>query len=340
MAVPEDKYKANDVFVTRMLLQEMLGLKEDAYLIESGFEGLEVNLRTLDYLDKLGTLAEGAVGSAIVIIDKNRGRLGVAFKNKYPDGDFWFVIPYPRAMGPRRVTEKLANAVLEGGVAASVKKKKVEAGALKEALREYFAISLAEGVLCECDREREPKSFAFSEGRNKRIGALLKKLAGEHRFTLNKMKALEICCGNGMSTAAVKPLFHRVLSIDNDRCAVCNGVYHGTLAPADVMVVDAIELTKYIDEKYDALLGFMLGTIYEFNKGVWRMILEEAIKALGDGGFLLLTVNKEEEMDFLARTLNSMGVEGKVIDNRNDRDVYDGRVFFALKKNGRFIKID
>jgi len=319
-----------------MLLQEMLGFKEDAYLIEGSFEGLEVGLRTLDYLDKLRALPEGSVASALVITDKSGNGLGTAFKNKHHDGDFWFVIPYPGAKASRRQAEKLASAVLEGGIVASIKKKKVEARDFKEALREYLAVSLAEGALCDCDKEREPRSFTFNEERNKRIGALLKGLAKEHGFSLDKMEALEICCGNGMSTAAVKPLFHRILSIDNDRCAVCNGLYHGTLEPADVMVVDAMELTKYIEEKYDVLLGFMLGTIYEFNKNVWRMIFEESIKALGDDGFLLLTVNKREELDFMAEAFNALGVEGKVVDNRNERDVYDGWAFFALKRNGRF----
>ncbi len=322
-----------------MLLQETLGLKEEAYLVEGSFEGLEVNLRSLGYLDKLGAMPEGSVESALAIMDKSGDGIGIAFKNKHPGGDFWLVIPYPGVKAARRQTEKLAGAVLERGIAASIKKKKVEAGAFKEALREYLAVSLAGGALCECDRAREPVSFACNMDRHRRIEAFLKKLSGEHGLSLKKMDALEICCGNGMSTAAVKPLFRNVLSIDNDRCAVCNGVYHGTLNPADVMVIDALQLTRYIDGKYGALLGFMLGAIYEFNKGVWRMIFSESIKALGDDGFLLFTVNKKEEMDFLAAALRSMGVEGVVIDNQSERDVYDGWAFFALKKKGRFTKI-
>jgi hypothetical protein len=340
MAACKDKYKADNVFVTRMLLQEVLGLEDDAYLIEGSFEALEVNLRTLDYLDKLGALPEGSVASALIVADKKGGSLGVAFKNKHPDGDFWLVIPCPRTTASRRQTKKLAKATLESGVAASVIKKKADAGAFKEALREYLAISLSEGALCDCDKGREPRSFTYNEDRNKRIGALLKGFAREHGLSLKKMDALEICCGNGMSTAAVRPLFRRVLSIDNDRCAVCNGVYNGTLKPEDVMVVDAMELSRYIDRKYDAILGLMLGTIYEFNKGVWRMIFHESVKALGHDGLLLLTVNKREEADFMAAALKSMGVEGRVIDNRNEQDVYDSWAFFAVKKKGRFIKID
>jgi hypothetical protein len=317
-----------------MLLQKTLGLKEDAFLVEGSFEGLEMNLKTLDYLNSLSMLPEGSVDAAVLIHDE-KGDAGAAFKNKLEGGDFWFVIPYPSAKAARQQTEKLVNAVLGGGIVASVKKKKVDARRFKKALREYLAISLADETLCECDKDREPRSFAFNEERNERLGKLMKRLAREKHFELKKMSALEICCGNGMSTAAIKPLFKDVLSIDNDKCAVCNGVVHGTLDPESVMVVDAMALTKYVGEKYDAVVGLMLGTIYEFNKNIWRMIFEEAVRALKDDGFLLLTVNKKEEMDFLAPAFREMGIPGEVIDNRNSGDIYDGWAFFAVKTKGR-----
>lgn len=315
-----------------MLLQAMLGLKEDIYLIESSFEGLEMNLRTLDYLDKLSLLPEGTIPAAIVISDKNGVTIGASFKNKHPEGDFWFLIPYPAAKAARGQTEKLVESILNEDIVSSIKKKKVDAGIFRSGLREYLSASLAEGVLCECGHTREPRSFAFNATRNKQISSLLKKLAKEHGFHYDEMDALEICCGNGMSTAAIKPLFRGILSIDNDRCAVCDGLYHGTLEPSGVMVVDAMELSKYTSEKFDAVLGFMLGTIYEFNKGIWRTIFRETLKVLNDGGFLLLTVREKDEIDFLAEAFRSMGVEGSVIDNRNKRNIYDGWVFFAITK--------
>lgn len=314
-----------------MLLQKMLGFREDTYLIEGSFEGIELNLKTLDYLDKLGMLPEKSIDSAALILDKEGNSVGVAFKNKYEGGDFWFVIPYPYARPARQQTERLVDRILDGGVAASVKKKKVDARDFGRAIREYLALSLAEGALCDCDKEREPRSFAFNEARSMRLKSLLERLAGEHGLNPGEMEALEVCCGNGMSTVAIKPLFREVLSIDNDKCEVCNGVYHGTLEPSDVMVVDAMRLTDYVHEKYDAVLGFMLGTIYEFNKSIWRMIFFESAKALKDGGFLFLTVNTQEEMDFLAGAFSSMGIKGEVIDNRNESDIYDGWAFFAIK---------
>jgi SAM-dependent methyltransferase len=315
-----------------MLLQATLGLKEDIYLIESSFEGLEMNLRTLDYLDKLCLLPEGSIAAAIVVRDTGGITIGASFKNKHPEGDFWFLIPYPAAKAARAQTEKLIDTIVNGEIVSSVKKKKVDAGVFQSAIREYLSASMAEGALCECGHEREPRSFAFNAVRNKQISSLLKKLAKEHGLQYKEMEALEICCGNGMSTAAIKLLFQRVLSIDNDRCAVCDGLYHGTLEPSEVMVVDAMGLSKYTCEKFDAVLGFMLGTIYEFNKGIWRSIFQETLKALKDGGFLLMTVREKEEVDFLAEAFRSMGVDGSVIDNRNARNIYDGWAFFAIKK--------
>lgn len=319
-----------------MLLQKMLGVKEDAYLIEGSFEGIEANLKTREYLDQLGMLPEGAVETAVSIRDEARAAIGIAFKNKHPEGDFWLVIPYPAAGAAKQQTERRVSAILGGGIVASAKKKKVDPHTFKAALREYLARSLAEGALCDCDKGREPKSFAFHEDRNARIGALLKKLAKEHGFTPATMDALEICCGNGMSTAAITPLFNGVLSIDNDKCAVCNGLYHGILAPEGVMVVDAADLGKYVDRKYGAILGFMLGTIYEFNKDAWRRIFDESARMLDEDGFLLLTVNTRAEMDFLAEAFATIGIRGEVIDNRDKKDVYDGWAFFAIKKGGRF----
>ena len=62
-----------------------------------------------------------------------------------------------------------------------------------------------------------------------------------------------------MSTAAIRPLFKSVLAMDNDRCAVCNGLYYEILEPENTMVADAMQLSKYMHVKYGAVMGFTLG---------------------------------------------------------------------------------
>jgi len=315
-----------------MLLQQALGVKEDAFLIENNYEGLEADVRSLDYLDQLAKLPKEAVKAAIAVSDKNGAHLAIAFKNTHPEGDFWLVIPYPLAPASRQQTETLANKVLSSGIVASVKKKKTDAKKLDAAVREYLSISLAEGALCDCIIEKEPLSFAMNDRRNQRIRKLMKKLASENGYDLKTVDALEICCGNGMSTAAIRPLFKSVLAMDNDRCAVCNGLYYEILEPENTMVADAMQLSKYMHVKYGAVVGFMLGAIYEFNKDLWQTIFAESIKVLDDGGFLLLTVSKREEIDFLASAFKAMNVEGIVIDNQDEESIYDGWVFYARRK--------
>jgi hypothetical protein len=315
-----------------MLLQQALGVKEDAFLIENSFESLEVDARSIDYLGQLTKLPKEAVKAAIAISDKNGEPLAISFRNTHPEGDFWLVIPYPRTPASRQQTEKMANKVLSSGVVASLKKKKMDSKKLDAAIRECLSISLAGGALCDCVIEKEPLSFAVNDSRNVRIRKLMKQLASENGYDLKKIDALEICCGNGMSTAAISPLFKSVLAMDNDRCAVCNGLFYEILDPADTMVADAMQLSKYLHVKYGAVVGFMLGTIYEFNKELWRTIFAESIKVLDEGGFLLLTVNKKEEIDFLAEAFKAMGVEGIVIDNRDEESIYDGWVFYARRQ--------
>ncbi len=315
-----------------MLLQQALGVKEDAFLIENSFEGLEADIRSIDYLDQLTKLPKKAVKAAIAISDKNDAPLAISFKNTHPEGDFWLVIPYPRAPGSRQQTEKLANKVLSSGVVASLKNIKTDSKKFDASIRECLSISLAGGALCDCAIEKEPLSFAINDRRNQRIRGLMKKLASENGYDLKTIDALEICCGNGMSTAAIRPLFKSVLAMDNDRCAVCNGLFYEILEPEDTMVADAMQLSKYLHVKYGAVVGFMLGTIYEFNKELWRSILAESIKVLGEGGFLLLTVNKKEEIDFVSAVYKTMGLEGIVIDNRDEESIYDGWVFYARRQ--------
>ena len=314
-----------------MLLNDLTKASEDVFLIESSFEGIEMNLKSLEYLDRLRSLPAGSVGASIAIKDKKGNDLGITFKNKHEDGDFWFLIPYPHAPTMRRQTEALVASIAAAKVIVSARSIKVAGEIFAKAVREYLSISLVEGAICDCMKEKEPLSFARNDERSRRIQRLVKRLAKEYGKDPKCIDALEICCGNGMSTTPLRKTFNTVLSVDNDRCAVCNGLYHEILIPEETAIVDAMELSRYGLGKYGAVTGFMLGAIYEFNKPVWRKIMEESIKMLNDDGFLLFTVSKEEEMDFIAESFASMGVEGDVVDNRHKESIYDSWAFVAVR---------
>jgi hypothetical protein len=76
----------------------------------------------------------------------------------------------------------------------------------------------------------------------------------------------------------------------------------------------------------------MLGAIYEFNKADWQKILSEAAAIVNEGLFLL-TVHKKEEIDFIDKTMNSFGIKGQIIDNRDDTSIYDQWVYIGVKES-------
>ena len=315
-----------------MPLRELLKVGDDVLLAEDSFEGLELGLKSLEYLDKLERLPGGSIEQALKVKTPQGEPLGIAFKNRHPEGDFWLLLPCPHAAAPRKLLAARAARVLAAGVPASTRTRKVAAEQLWKAIRAYMSICLAERALCDCDKELEPLSFAKNDERGRRIKGLLDSLAGRHGYRLGQLDALEICCGNGMSTVPLRALFRSVLSVDNDKCALCNGLHHGTLEPEQTMLADARALSRHGLGGFDAVLGFMLGTIYEFNKAEWRTIFTQSYNALRSGGFLLFTVRTQEEMGFVSDAFASMGVKGEVIDNRQNDSIYDSWAFFTVKE--------
>ena len=318
-----------------MLLNELLKVDGDVFLIEGDFEGIELNLKSLEYLDRLGQMPAGSVSAALEIGDRKGGPLGIAFTNRHPEGDFWFVVPYPHAPAARRQTGQLVDRVRRAGVVGTIKGRKVDRGRFWRAVREYLSVSLVERALCDCEKEPEPLAFAVNQERDGRIRSLVATAAARHGLDPSKIDALEICCGNGMSTVPLRQTFRSVLSVDNDKCAVCNGLYHGTLAPGDTMVADATRLSDYGLPEFGAVVGFMLGTIYEFNKPAWRAIAGQALMRLNGGGLLLLTVNGKEEMDFVEECFASLRPNVEVIDHRQKGSIYDSWALVAIKNGDR-----
>ena len=316
-----------------MLLNALMKVDEDVHLVEGSFDDLELNLKSLDYMDRLRYQPEGLL-AALRISDRKGNALGVVFKNSHPGEDFWYLVPYPHALPARRQTEQMAEAILRSSI-SEVKSRKVDGRRFQEALREYLSIGLVERALCDCTKEPEPLSFAVNSERDARITALVRSAAERYGIDPREIDALEICCGNGMSTTPLRVTFRSVLSVDNDRCAVCNGLYHGTLEPGSTMVADAMRLSQYGLPKFGAVLGFMLGTIYEFNKPLWRSILKEALGVVNGCGLLLFTVNLKEEMDFVEECFASMGIRGEVIDHRQKESIYDSWAFVAVKNEDR-----
>lgn len=156
---------------------------------------------------------------------------------------------------------------------------------------------------------------------------------GGRPFLEPDMNVLEICCGNGMSTLALYEKGIRPLCVDINAEDICIGLEHGVLKPEKTIVTDASVISRYLDsETYDTVIGFMIGTIYEFNKDLWFSIVDEALKMLKPDGFLMLTLRAEHEAVWIADYLKTQGIDGEIIDNRDEETNYDEWVYAARKQ--------
>jgi Methyltransferase domain. len=156
--------------------------------------------------------------------------------------------------------------------------------------------------------------------------------AAENRFLSKEMNVLEICCGNGMSTLALYEKEIEPLCVDINEEDICIGLSHGVLKSEKTIVMDATTLSKNIEsEQFETVIGFMVGTVYEFNKNIWFSIVDEAIKMLKPNGFLMLTLREEHEAKWIAEHLKTQGISGKMIDNRDEKTNYDSWIYFAQK---------
>ena len=319
-----------------MLLHHVLGLKDDEnlFLPEEGYSSLNDLYQTLGFMEQI-TESGGVDGEVRAMRDESGDTICLAINNPgtedYPS--FWavFINVVPRA-GIKSAAagqfDTLASNLLQsaGDVISNV----ISSQELEVALREYFSIALVERQLCDgCVKPTETYEMVYLDIRVQRLDELFRKLGD--RFDVSG-RVLEICCGNGMATLSLEKLGISPLTTDYDRCQVCQGLEHGVLKPGRTIVMDATRLTDFFDGgSFDAVIGFMLGTIYSFNKDIWAAMMSESLKVIKPGGTLLFTVNKREEMDILKEVLDGLGAVGEVIDNTDENGIYDQWVYLGRK---------
>jgi SAM-dependent methyltransferase len=320
-----------------VLLHNILQLSgdENLFLPEDGYSSLNELNRTLGFMRQI--IESGGVDSEIRALKTQDDKI-VCLAILNPENDeypaFWVIftnqvarngILSPAAEHFSRLAEKIIKHV------DSMKLMKTTSEELDTAIREYFSINLVERQLCDgCVKGPETYEMVFFENRVKRLVDLFGKLGT--RFDASG-QVLEICCGNGMATMSLEKLGIFPLTTDNDRCEICQGLEHGVLKPERSIVMDATRLTHFFPENsFDSVIGFMLGTIYVFNKDIWITIMRESLKVVRPGGQLLFTVNRREEMDILKEVLDSLGAVGELVDNTDDNGIYDQWVYLGQKR--------
>jgi len=198
-------------------------------------------------------------------------------------------------------------------------------------VNEYYSLMLVNRNLCNnCSVRPESYRSVFSESRIKRVVEILELLRKKGYYPEGRL--LEVCCGNGMSTLALYRSGLDPLAIEINKCTVCQGLEQQVLNPQRVMVMDATVISRYFEPgSFDAVMGFMLGLIYEFNKELWTGIIRESVSVAANGAVLLFTVSSKPEVEIIADALFRLGVEGEIVDNTDTEGAYDQWLFMGRK---------
>ena len=303
-----------------------MGLEEsdNVYFVEESYASLKNNNLSLQYLENIRKDPEAEVSG---IRDEKGEIIGLILLSPETEDSPEFQAIFTNLISTRPVPNQSSRVF--SSIAQSLKLKKsynTTSREFSESVIEYYSLALVNRRLCEnCHIKKEPYNMVYIESRNDKLNRILEryKLRGE---------ILEICCGNGMSTLPLHKMGYRPLAIDYDRCQVCQGLEHNVLDPKRTIVLDATRLSEFfLENSFDTIAGFMLGTIYPFNRNIWEKMMTEAAKLLKPQGMIILTVNKKEEIEILKSALEKAHVSGNLIDNADDKGIYDQWVYVGTK---------
>lgn len=310
-----------------MLIHDILGISvhDNIYFVEESYASLKNNTLSLRYLENIQKDPQAKIDG---VRDENGDIIGLILFNPETEESPEFRAVFTNLISSKPVPNESSRRF--SGIVKNLKLNKIyniTCGEFNDAIIEYYSLALVNRQLCEnCHISKEPYDMVYIESRNAKLKGLLDK------YKL-KGKLLEICCGNGMSTLPLRELGYVPLAIDYDKCQICQGLEHNVLDPKRTIVLDATKLSEFFPENaFDTVVGFMMGTIYPFNKGIWEKMMDEAAKVLKTGGMILLTVNKKEEIEILKDALEKSHINGKLIDNTDSKGIYDQWVYIGYKE--------
>jgi SAM-dependent methyltransferase len=316
-----------------MLLQELLGINEEIYFVEESYLAQRTIERTLDYLNGVRRFTEER-RMRLLRVREGDHTLGLLLFNPADEEvpvDFWSVFTGALAgVRSKKDFEALADSLL----AFNLPEKDIEISSesWRDAVNEYYSLMLVSRNLCSgCAARPESYGSVFSENRVRRVVEIFDILQKKGFYPEGRL--LEVCCGNGMSTLALYRLGLDPLAVEINKCAVCQGLEQGVLNPQKTVVMDATALSRYFEPRsFDAVMGFMLGLVYEFNKELWVNIMREVVSVASEGALILFTVSSKPEIEILAGALLRAGVKGEIVDNTDSEGTYDQWFFVGRKE--------
>ena len=315
-----------------MLLKELLGIEEEIYFVEESYLAQRTIESTLRYLNRAWGFLDGRK-MRLLRVREGEQTLGLLIFNPADEEvpvDFWSVFTGALAAAP---LEKEFEAIAGSILGSNLPERDIELSSesWRNAVNEYYSLMLVNRNLCQsCTVRPESYGSVFSENRVRRVTDIFNLLQKKGFSPAGRL--LEVCCGNGMSTLALYRLGLDPVAIEINKCMVCQGLEQGVLNPQKVLVMDATTISRYFDPgTFDAVMGFMLGLVYEFNKELWTGIMREAVLVASKGALLLFTVSSRPEIEILAEALRRAGVKGEIVDNTDSEGTYDQWLFVGRK---------
>lgn len=315
-----------------MLLKELLGIEEEIYLVEESYLAQSTIGSTLRYLKGAQSFLEGRK-MRLLRVREGEHTLGLLIFNPTEEEvpvDFWSVFTGALAAAPmKKEFEAIAGSIIRSN--RPEREIEISSESWRNAVNEYYSFMLVNRNLCQdCTVRPESYKNVFSENRVRRVTEIFN-LLQKKGFSIEG-QLLEVCCGNGMSTLALYRLGLNPLAVEINKCMVCQGLEQGVLNPQRALVMDATKISRYFEPgSFGAVMGFMLGLVYEFNKELWIGIMREAVSVASEGALLLFTVSSRPEIEILAGALRAAGIKGEIIDNTDSEGTYDQWLFVGRK---------
>ncbi|PHP45338.1 hypothetical protein B6V01_004535 [Methanosarcinales archaeon ex4572_44] len=316
-----------------MKFDELLEIKGHIVVIEPSYQG---NLHIKDSLGVLHRIAsdlsrfDEPVTARMVVIEDGEQAYAIGLYSPAGDEDSegtWTVFTVVLDAEHQGIFEELLNVITNHVNRTGISIATVERRSFKDAMREYYSLKLMK----EMGAYPVNLKFVQNKPRVERIKKLIGELKNYSDLSLSG-KMIEICCGNGMATAALHELGLEPTCVDNDAYSIVEGLSSRALKPDKTILADATELSRVLaGEKFDTAIGFMLGDIDSFNKPMWTQILLETLKVTKSGGNLLFTVRTEPEARFIDEVVSELAT-GRVTCPDEEETLYDRWIYTGKKK--------
>ncbi|MGC9444332.1 MAG: hypothetical protein ACP5E9_05320 [Candidatus Methanospirareceae archaeon] len=304
-----------------MELNELVGL-DALVLVEESYAAQKWLDRTRTYL---GKIKNTDLVSSIQIRDTAGALIGLALRDR--ELEFWMIFTDIIAdPGLRTEFESLA----EGIQAPEEREAVVDRAAFHEAVIEYYSLGLVNRYFCEC--EVKAPSF-YPRDRVESLKSVLTEFfeamgidAPEHA------PSLEIGCGDGGATMALRELGISPLTLDIEKCEICKGLEEGVLDPKKSIVLDCSQLSAFFGREFEVVFGFMVGKLNPFDNFMWERVLRAVPTVLKSKGHVLFTVSSKEEAELLKELLHPF-FDATIKENETSNGYFDQWLYMAVMKD-------